>query len=294
MTYSLKTLIPAAIPLILYSLSLSGCQDRLAKEATQDTVFIDVASDIQVSATTDFENPGHIVAATFVPNLVAGWATQLVLMNEDGALSRTQMDRPAPQIFAPGPYKDIQGYGRNMAAGVLIALTEDGSIGAFIEVSDKGDFKALPVSAPTLKVSQFCASSDFTAPRLVVETQAGALEAFSIVVENEAQLTLSRLNETVETECDAKSLAFGGESAGTLSTNPTGPHLLYTTSGAKSVIEIKDGLSIRGIKNPDVLLLTDRNLGSAFTNGALVVTDTDSNRVVLIAQDFLRDEIASR
>lgn len=279
---------------ILFSCSLLllfACSGGDNKTDIANTEYIYVDSDIKVRATNDFETPSKVTKATFVPNIIAGWATQLVMIDETGALLRTQMDRPVPEKFSDGPFTDIQGFGRKGQPGILLALSEIGRLQAFIEVSDDGDLKRIPVSQPNIAVKAFCQTSDFTAPTLQIQSAKGKTVSLDISVENNTQLilSLSKDNKAPKSSCAKDSVPLDASLNKSLTPNPTGPHLIFKSGPETNVLEISDGLSIQGIADPDIIAITDANLGSTFNKGALLVTDANSNRIVLIARDYLID-----
>lgn len=286
--------INAAKILLPYSLLLlvaCGASDK-STESTQSQ-YTDVAADIEVRATNDFNAPSKIKAATFVPNIIAGWATQLVLIDESGALLRTQMDKPLPKAFTDGPFTAIQGLGRKGQPGILIALSDTGTLQAFIEVSDDGAFKRIPVSSPDLSIKSFCRATDYTQPVLKIMSTKGKVIDLDISVEDNAQLILaiSAKSAAKNSECLSDSVLLGTALNKSLTPNLNGPHLILKSETENQILQISDGLSIRGIEDPDVIALTDTNLGSTFNKGALLVTDSESTRVVLIARDYLIDVI---
>ena len=287
----------ALILSIASTLALSACGNSASKNAQKTVPYEDIDPDFKISVTTDFESPTRISKAVFLPNLIAGWASQIVTIDTDGALLRTQMGTLKPVEFETGPYIDIHGLGRKGEPGVLLALTDDNRLQAFIESSDAGDFTRIPVSIPDIKIKRFCKTDDFVTPQFSVYTDKNEIVTLDIMVEENKQVTIHS-NDTAEAlNCYKDKLEFGlsnqtpDQNYLVINPNVKNPHLRLDSKAETKFLEIKDGLSIRGIKDPNSIAVTDINLGSTFSQGAILITDRDSARSVLIAWDYFTDVV---
>ncbi len=278
---------------------LSACRDSLPKDTQKIAPYQAVDPDFKIRATTDFESPTRISKSVFMPNLIAGWASQIILLDIDGALLRTQMGTLNPIQFETGPYIDLHGLGRKGEPGLLLALTDENRLQAFIESSDDGDFTRIPVSIPNIKIKRFCKTHDFITPSLNVYTETNDIVTLGITIEANKQVTLNS-NDVPKTDmCHKNTLEFGpsdqtpDQTYLVISPNIKNPHLRLDTKTETKFVEIQDGLSIQGLKDPNSIAVTDINLGSAFNQGAILITDRDSPRSVLIAWDYFKKVVKS-
>ncbi len=114
---------------------------------------------LNLKATTAFETPAPITAASFVPNLIASWFSQIIMVDIDGNLHRAVTSSLKTQPVIKGDYVDVFGFSRRQEAGLFLALTDDGDLEAFIESDDEGNFNRVAISSSAKKLASFCHDS---------------------------------------------------------------------------------------------------------------------------------------
>jgi len=143
--------------LFCLALCLGGCGPNT--DTTPSSPDFGQTTDITLEATTDFETPAKIIRASFVPNLTASWVSQIIMVDENGDLHRTVTSGLKSQPLQKGTYIDVFGVTRKQAAGAFLALKDDGSVDAFIEIDDAGNFKPIPLSRASTPIRSFCSQS---------------------------------------------------------------------------------------------------------------------------------------
>lgn len=267
-------------------------------------------------ATGDLRLPEPMTMATYVPNHVAAWAGHILLLSESGAVWRTSSEGETPKSIAPGPYVDIYGLSRPNKAGLFLALGEGGKLSAFIEADDEGNFKSLPVSYGGPEITAFCEGPGFASSWLIGANE--AIYAFSVDVKDEAIAEI-----TIEGGSAPNSKAMGCHAPaheryyyqkasgkyvgkndmahwdgasdvspiaelGQMGYDPqTGTPLLFK-DGALHMLEIEDGLSIKGIEAANFISATSYAMGSVFNPGIILIGDKTENRMVMMSMGYAR------
>lgn len=246
------------------------------------------AADIIVRATSDLEAPASIVEVTFVPNSVATWLGHIIMIDKNADLYRSTTDSKV-KLIDEGDYKSVFGIARVKQPGVFLAVTKSGSLKAFIESDDDGNFKALPISInPDTRLTKFCQNAVPSQNKLWALNKDGAVKGFNVVVTDNASVALEPLakdiigNNKNSTTCAA--LTYDADKSLTL--DKTTPHLLMSAGEESKTISITNGLSIRGISNPGYVGITTANMGSVYSGGVILTSEKNSGRIVLIARDY--------
>ena len=101
---------------------------------------------VEMVATHAFDTKTQITALTFIPNNVAPWLGRIIMLDENQHLFSTDIEGRTPLAVNSKTYTDIAGLFRKNAAGVFLAIGENGKLEAFIQSDDAGNFKSLPIS----------------------------------------------------------------------------------------------------------------------------------------------------
>jgi hypothetical protein len=275
------------------------------------------ADTLGMRATAQIETGVRADKITVIPNTTAGWTSQILLL-ANGQVSRTRVDGGKAQAVNAGDVKDIIGLKRESAAGVVLTLTPDGTLRALIEKDDEGRLGRMNVDTKATNYSGFCQYSQAPMDALMVmakndlvtlgvsyegndvitlrevtrETYAAPITA--CFVKDKDVFTLSRgslaLNGADILSADAHG-SFGVITAGknNIVLTVQNQHLIRTRLAAPKFamkVAIEDGLSIGGTDRVSAVYTTTENLGGTFNKGMIAVQDGNSNRLVLIANDY--------
>lgn len=267
-------------------LALSACQSEGGKKKSQANI---PAADIVVRATSELNAPTSIIATTFVPNSVASWLGHIIMIDKNGNLHRSTSDSQV-SLIDKGDYSSVIGLARIKQPGVFLAVTESGSLKAFIESDDEGNFKALPISIKDgTRLSEFCQNSTPSGDKIWAVNDKNITAGFKVSVTDNASIAIEPI------EADIKSASCAPliyDSDNTLSLDKASPHLSALIDGETKTVSITNGLSIAGITNPAHIGATTANMGSVFRDGVILASDEDSGRIVLIARDYFVDTLS--
>jgi len=301
----------------------SGCGDTQKSEM----ITVPPDSDYQISVTSDLETSDRVKAVTFVPNSAASWLGAVVLLTEDGALYRTNGQSSKPVKISDGPYKDVFGFARQAQPGVFLALENNGSLDAFIEIDDAGNFDPIPLSFGGSPIAQFCTDSIPKDTNLWAITETSTKKLAVTIQENKAVeliendiITLPKGTQPVACATNtsdevwvltdkglfkhaeqnwqqspypasAQNLVVLPGNDVLLSSQSPYAHILLTDERNTQAISLSDGLSIRGIDAVSYVTVTNANLGSTFSDGVLIAVDGENQRLVMVARDYFLSEI---
>ena len=312
--------------LALIPLAMSACNNV----DTAQTLSIQTDADLQINVTSDLATPGKVKVLTFVPNSVASWLGAIVLLTEDGGVYRTDTQSSKPIQISAGPYSDIFGFAREAQPGVFLALDKDGSVDAFIEIDDAGNFGAIPLTYDRGGFTQFCSDSSPQDENLWVIAKNGSVKKLTVdfqdnkIVELSEDDTIDIPKGTTPQACtinasempsvltdkglfslrdgswqsEAYPASVTGLTAlpgaeGLLSSRAEPADIILTDVGISRTISLSDGLSIRGTEYVSYVTATEANMGSTFASGAVIAVDNEEQRFVMVALDYLLNELKS-
>lgn len=281
--------------------------------------------DFAIRATGDIRTPVPMIDAAFVPNPIASWASQIVLLSKDGDIWRTNTDGEAPLLISKGAYQDILGLTRQNGAGVFLAAQEDGRASAFVERDDIGNFKPMTVSQGPFGIKAFCNGSGETAAFINMDGQISHLKStlnLEVAIELDNAIlpappmpvfacTLNRVGDIFaiaekdkniftyrfkdgnwslyEGDIRTRNLiwvqAEGVDMA--LGVVPDENSVSLLSGGSVHRMTIEDGLSIRGLEGTSFVSGTDAKMGSAYNEGVILYGDDNDNRIVMLSLDYL-------
>lgn len=264
--------------IILGLLSLTACQNSASSDENVST-----APTLSVRATTDIKTLAPVTDVTYLPNTGVAWLSQIILLDGQGRLERVRIDDLSTVTAHEGSFKDITAITRQGAPGVFFALDMSGRIKAFIENDDEGNFRQIPTSAPSTTYSGFCDPAQPISDTIIGLTNDGRSHPISVQITDNMSVTLTKADSPLTCTDHSRDL---------LRLTQTAPSQLYAwRESGPTRISIEDGLSIAGLSNPDMVSTTQVKFGSAFNDGIVVAASKDENRVVIIARDYLLEEL---
>jgi len=267
--------------------ALSACNNN---QKSSESVATSIPADIIVRATSELNAPSPIMGATFVPNSVASWLGHIIMIDKSGNLHRSTSDSKV-RLIDEGNYKSVIGLARIKQPGVFLAITQNGTLKAFIEADDEGNFKALPISIDdSLRLSEFCANVMPLTDTIMAVDKDNKVYALPVDIADNASVTLGDVTPTANTSCAA--LTYDTDKS--LELKEGSSYLSVNVSNQMKTMSISHGLSIAGIDTPAFATATSANMGSVFRNGVVLVSEKDSGRIVLIARDYFIDSLESR
>ena len=178
------------------------------------------------------------------------------------------------------------GVGANSAL-TFIALKKDGQLEAFIANDDKGGFKKTSIDGGFANVKALCRSDVIIGDKLRVLDQDGSLTSYLVDIKDD-KLGLNKQQEAKPKADKNKTSCFlnieGADSHYRIQENK-----LINTGGenqASYSISLVDGLGIKGMSKVKSLAITNANLGTVYSNGAIIVVGEDGKHIGFIALDY--------
>ena len=265
---------------------------------------------IDLRVTAEIETGVNAKHVTVIPNDVAPWLSHIILIGEDGELYQTALDSGKAKALSAKAV-DAVGLMREKAAGVVLTLSEAGTVSALIETDDAGNLGAITVSANLPTLANFCAADQ--APRDTVHAMSTDGDILSIaVLVQESQIILSEANriegQKGAADCIVRNdiaqfqngasgaaqlgvLNFSGAQS-TISAAATG-ELTWRGDTDAALITITPGLSTPGLSKASAIHITSDSLGGAFRDGALIIADAQEPRLVMISAGFAQNTIGA-
>ncbi len=271
--------------IIIFTTVLTACNRDKALEVENLPV-------IDLVATHDFETPVPVARLTFVPNSVAPWLGRVILLGKDGKLYSTDIEGRGPKPVGVGPYMDVFGIARNNAPGVFFAINKENTIEAFIESGDQGYFSAMIYSGAELTVQSFCQNAPARLNEVMVLTSDNEKIdlAYSIIgdsnIEQSIKSRTPNQHQSDASVCKADiSQPFTLKDDILFMLDPVNTKPAY-------VVNINDGLSIRGLSSINFMNTTKFNFGGVYNEGATVFVDRDEQRLVFISNGYVTGKLA--
>lgn len=289
---------------------LSSCGKAEAPPLPEGTVGVRITSAVETGITAE--------RLTVIPNDVAPWVSQILILSK-GQVYRTTATGGKAQSVNAGTVKDMIGLMRKGEAGTALTLTQDGQLSGLIEKDDEGRLARINVSAKATTFDGFCQSTQ--APTQTVSAFSGKdLVALKIsydgnevirVTETARQsfskpitACLSRDEDVIvaaggQLYADGTAIAsvgnttrlaaIGKNSAPTMLLSKAGQAvetLQFSTPHKTRAVLIEDGMSIAGSDSLGAVFATKDSLGGTFNNGALIIQDAKTERLMLINAAF--------
>jgi len=307
----------------LGAIALTNCQDNppAIDSNTAATVTVEVV------ATIELETPDRIVDAAFAPDNIAKWKSEILLLSDAGTLYRaTTNDTKISTV--DGQFSDITGLDMGENRVGFLGLKPDGQLTAYQRNSETESFEKTLFSGPDQAYTRLCTGSVVNPQKIWALKGDNALEELSIDVSDtghiDVSVTANQKAPTRTLHCasaadgqisvqDQKSgktkLLQDGKWMSLSKNTETGPYSLISSTDSSTLlsasansgnlslindghiqdVSIVDGLGISGMPKPGLALATDINLGSTFSEGAVLVADAETGRIILIAKPYFED-----
>ncbi len=273
-----KYLIPAVLVL------LPACQ---AEQSPVIETAPSNAGELTVRATWELKPPKKMVRAGVAPK--QGFAASMghiLMVSEDGEIYTSNTGFGTFTKLSDGPFVDVMGLDRGENPSEFLALRGDGKVSLFTEISDSG-FSSQELNITPSNIKGFCQSADVPTDNLI------------LLDTSDSSYTLTVSKDTISTE--KKSMSCGDAS------DPKSADYYYLqkdlgifrsgngvfTEGATgaNALKVTNGFSIAGLDNSDWVFSTSAPMGNTFTGGMTLISDADSNRIIMIANDYLLKRI---
>jgi len=283
---------------------------------------------IRLVATSELNPPEKITKASVSPKPgFASWTGQILLLTDQGKVLSTNTGFSGFVSVHDGPFKDILGLSQGESPSIFLALDETGVVKAFKENEGVG-FDPFPISMNELSVTSFCFMEAPSDKEIYVNTPSGHSK-HSFLIKNDALIEIGAgesiydnqsitcgIDKRIETYALSDSRRLNSITdqinpliidnvsnfAAISSENETAilfrssnkPELIINHKNELSKIAIDAGLSIAGIENPEWVYSTSESMGNTFQKGLTLIGDQDSNRIVMIANDYLLDTVSNQ
>lgn len=264
---------------------LTACGNPQTKGAVSPSL---PATDITVNSTSEISAPAPIILATFVPNSVASWLGHIIMIDEDGNLHRSTTDSQT-HLVEKGNFTSAIGLGRIKKPGVFLAVNKKGTLKAFIEADNEGNFKPLPVSIDdNTRLTVFCQNSTPSPNSMWAVSSGGDVTEYNVLITDNASVAIEPKETRGQKEACTPLTYDEDQSIGV---DIKSRYLTIETKGQTKTVSITNGLSIAGISNPAYASATTANMGSVFRDGVVLINEKNSGRIVLIARDYFKDAV---
>lgn len=253
--------------------------------------------DVEIPVTSEILLPKKGVAYAFVPNDAAQWLSQIIILSEDGNVYQAQADAHKAIAIKGAKAKSIIGLNRPGAPGMFLALSNNGTVKAFIEINDEGQFGPAPFSSPGVKLQAFCSQADTPLDSFFAVTKEDTVVKLTVAPPNESateilQLQLSEPSKGVT--CNKSAVLPSPSGEFTLSQHKDNAGIqVATESEPLKNVEITSGITIPGVETPQSVYAVSDNFGGPFNNGLVLVSDADEPRFIIISADFARKQLTN-
>jgi hypothetical protein len=279
---------------------LGACSDKSAD--TPIALETKEVPTIDMVATHDIALDISVSQLTFVPNSVAPWLGRIIVLDDNGRLYSTDIEgrdpKPISHSGSSSKYIDIFGLAREAAPGVFLAITEDNKIEAFIEADDIGNFSPMIYSGEKIASQAFCLKKRSINNEITVLTKTGEFKTLNLVIsENTMRQEVSNTRPSQETSPHCQlHYAPIAQNAGNYNVakgEQSGIKIhKYDPAEQEFLVNITNGLSVRGAKHIKFIATTQSNYGGgAYADGVLALVDADEQRIVFISLSYAEGQL---
>jgi len=241
------------------------------------------ADELQVRATWELNPPKKMVRAAVAPK--QGFAASMghiLMLSEAGEIYSTNTGFGTFTKISDGPYSDIIGLDRGENPSEFLALSEDGKVSLFTEISDTG-FSSQALNLATPAIQAFCQS--LTVSSGTVEMLGDNNSSFTITANSEA-VTAVKSGISCKDGINARSPQYYYLQKGT-GLFQSGDNIFVESEFGANSLKVTAGFSIAGLDSSDWVFTTSAPMGNTFTGGLTLISDDQSNRITMISNDYL-------
>ena len=299
----MRYILPFLLPLCLIACTKSD-KEKTSSHVSAAAIEADKA--ISVNMTYDREIDFTVKDIAVVPNNVAPWTGSLFIIDKTNTLRRGAIDRGDFDEIA----KNISGIAplaRKNTAGVMIAHNPSGDIKAFYEINDENDYRPMPLSQPAEAIDGFCGMDQPNTNRVYAKSGQDIIALELISPQENSYIGAAKVSELsasgpqcnlVTSSQDLISLkapdaaldsAILGDNSILFTTqeSQSAPRLYLQRNNQVTAIDITGGISTRPPKQIDAIYVIPNSLGAVLRNGAVIMADNESQRLIYISLDFL-------
>ncbi|MEP6341919.1 MAG: hypothetical protein ABJ275_01275 [Maricaulaceae bacterium] len=297
--------------LIALMLAMTACQKQTNTIAASEPTQVDQV--IRVNMTYDRLMPHKATAVTAVPNNVAPWVSGLFIIDEQDQLLRSGLEVGEFKLVATG-IKSMAPLARKNAASIIMAQTLDNDVTGYMEINDKGDYKNIPFTKAPQDLSGLCETSALMEQRIYGYDKSKTY-ALEIINPTENGRVESVEVKNLPAPTDQCLLAIEGNNIVAVSTPKTAINaaqlepgtIIYTTheslerprlflqkGDVTTAIDITGGLTTAAPTQIDSFTIIRNNLGGVLRNGAVLIADNQSERVIYVSLDLLNRRLNER
>lgn len=251
--------------------------------------------DVEIPVTSEILLPKKGVAYAFVPNNAAQWLSQIVILSEDGDIYQAPADARKAIPIKGAKAKSILGLNRPGAPGMFLALSNNGTVSAYIEINDDGHFGPAPFSSPGVKLKDFCNQPDTPVGSFLALTRDDTVVRLTVTPPDTSATEILQLQMSEPLEdmtCDMEAVLPSPSGSFTLSQHKDNAGIqVATESEPLKNVEITNGITIPGVETPQSVYAVSDNFGGPFNNGLVLVSDADAPRFIIISADFARKQL---
>ena len=294
---------------LLPFLILSACSE---KRETNDVYKPDnIDHVINVNMTFDRNIDFPVTKIAVVPNSVAPWASSLFLIDGNNVLQRGDIERGDFKQISTN-IQDITPLAREKAAGILLTKSNDGDVQGLLEINDEGDYTDIPLTKTSPNIHSFCAADRLSSQHvfaqldkdimrldLISPTTNGYVtaikledvstqEGLCVVNTNGSDIVAQNVPETAL----AASILSSGETLFITQESQTSPRLFLQAGDQITAINITGGLTTEAPSRIDSFYVIPNSLGGVLRDGAVILADNESGRLIYISLSFLKMRLA--
>ena len=303
------------------AIGLTAC-----KQTNAPSPLIEAEPVASLTVTADINAGIRTQKITIIPNDIAPWLSQIILIDEEGELYQTALDSGEANSLGMNA-KDAIGLMRRKAPGVLLTLSETNTLSALIETSDEGDLSSITVSAPDLSLASFCQGNTAPEDNVYALTTNGDIVNLVVLVEENESVRLSMTDrmdmagkpigcvkikdqafglyrdrivssdgqQTYSMSIGEQQVAVLSGDASTRIISPLSPNpnLAIFSIGNKEAFgaSVTGGLSTLPLKQINAAHIYTNSMGGVFRDGALILSDATSDRIVMISLPVVQREL---
>lgn len=291
---------------------LAACQGKTETPQTIEPIETDHV--ISVNMTYDRDIDFSVSHIAVVPNNVAPWAGSLFVIDDASTLRRGDIDRGDFKTVAPN-ITGLAPLARKNSAGIIITKSNDGTVKGFFEINDYGDFREIPFAKPAPIITSFCAADSLGPQRVYAQDGKNIMALELISPTDNGYITSKNIDgltphhkscvlsigttdiksfdipsaATAARTIDAETIVF------TTDDSLTSPRLFMQRNDIITAIDITGGLSTTAPSRIDSFYIIPNSLGGALRDGALILADNESQRLIYVSLGFLKtrmDDVA--
>jgi len=203
-----------------------------------------------------------------------------VNMTYDRAIDGGDFDKVARNISGMAPLA------RKNEAGILMAHTPGGEIKAFLEINDDSDYRPMPLSKAPDKIDAFCGLDRPNLNHVYARSGQDIIALDNLTTHKETITPHIAPEAAIDAAIlDDDSILFITKES------QSAPRLFVQRAGKITAIDIMGGITTQGPKRIDAIYVIPNSLGAVLRNGALIMSDNETQRLIYVSLDYLMRQL---